>query len=126
MPVSINQNLDVAAGVVNESYGILYRMGYFVDCEGRWYLKSCMVEIPGSDNIEIPHLPKHHFPILPDTTDLKFEHGGSHKHCTIKQKQLPIEPGFAMTVHKMQGQTMGRVIVDLTGCTGIEPRMSWS
>jgi len=26
-----------------------------------------------------------------------------------------------MTVHKAQEQTMGRVIVDLTGCTGTEP-----
>jgi len=76
MPVSINQNFDVAAGVVNGSYGILRRIRCFADCEGRRYLKSCVVEIPGSDDVEIPHLPKHHFPILPDTTDLKFEHGG--------------------------------------------------
>ena len=26
-----------------------------------------------------------------------------------------------MTVHKAQGQTLGRVIVDLAGCTGTEP-----
>ena len=71
--------------------------------------------------VEMPHLPRHHFPILPDTTDLKFEHGASHKRCTIKRKQVPIEPGFSMTVHKAQGQTLGRVIVDLAGCAGTEP-----
>ena len=68
----------------------------------------------------MPHLPEGHFPILPDTTELKFEHGGSHKRCTIKQKQVPIEPGFAMTIHKAQGQTMGCVIIDLMGCIGTE------
>ena len=43
-----------------------------------------------------------------DTKELKFEHGGSHKHSTISRRQVPNEPGFAMTVHKVQGQTMGR------------------
>ena len=33
---------------------------------------------------------------------------------------MPIEPGFAMTVHKAQGQTMGCVIIDLMGCFGTE------
>jgi hypothetical protein len=120
MPVAINQNFDVAAGVVNGSYGILRKIRYFTDGGGRRYLKSCIVEIPGADTVEMPHLPTHYFPILPDTTDLKFEHGASHKRCTIKRKQVPIEPGFAMTVHKAQGQTMERVIVDLAGCAGTE------
>ena len=121
MPVAVNQNFDVAAGVVNGSYGILRRIRYFCDREGRRYLKSCIVEIPGSDVVEMPHLPVHHFPILPDTTELRFEHGGSHKRCTIKRKQVPIEPGFSMTVHKAQGRTLDRVVVDLAGCSGTEP-----
>ena len=85
---------------------------YFNDGDGRRYLKSCVVEIPG--------LPVRHFPILPDTTELKFEHAGSHKRCTITWKQVPTEPGFAMTVHKAQGQALGRVIIDLAGCVGTE------
>ena len=106
---------------MNGSCGILRQIRYLTDREGCRYLKSCVVEIPGSKNVEMPHLPRHHFPILPDTTDLKFEHGGSHKRCTIKRKQVPIEPGFSMTVHKAQGQTLNRVIVDLAGCAGTEP-----
>jgi len=66
-------------------------------------------------------LPEHHFPILPDSTELKFEHGASHKQYTITQKQVPIEPGFVMTVHKVQGQTMKHVVVDLAGCAGTDP-----
>lgn len=121
MPVAVNQNFDVAAGVVNGSYGFLRKVRFFTDADGRRYLKSCVVEIPDTDAVEVPHLPKHHFPILPDTTDLVFEHGASHRKCKVKRKQVPIEPGFAMTVHKAQGKTMGRVIVDLAGCVGTEP-----
>jgi hypothetical protein len=120
MPVAINQNFDVAAGVVNGSYGFLRRIRYFSNSNGERYLKSCVVEIPNSDVVSMPHLPERHFPILPDSTKLKFEHGFSHKKCTITRKQVPIEPGFAMTVHKAQGQTMGRVVVDVAGCTGTE------
>jgi hypothetical protein len=121
MPVAINQNFDVAAGVVNGSQGILRKIRYFEDNEGRRYLKSCVVEIDNADDVDMPHLPKRHFPVLPDTTELKFEHGGSHKRCTIRRKQVPVEPGFAMTVHKAQGQSMRSVIIDLTGCVGTEP-----
>ena len=78
-------------------------------------LKSCVVEIPGAEGIEVPHLPRCHFPILPETTELRFEHGGSHKRCTIQHKQVPIEPGFVM----------GRIVVDSEGCSGTEPLVSW-
>jgi len=120
MPVAVNQNFDVNAGVVNGSWGYLCDIRYSTDNEGRRRLKSCIVEIPGSDAIEMPHLPVHHFPILADITDITFKHGGSRKCCMIKRKQVPIEPGFAMTAHKAQGQTMGKVVVDLAGCSGTE------
>ena len=82
---------------------------YFTDRGGRRYLKSCVVEIPGSEMVEMPHLPRLHFPILSDTTDLKSGHGGPHKRCTIKRKQVPIKPRFSMTIHKAH-------------CAGAEPR----
>ena len=50
----------------------------------------------------MPHLPPHHFPILADTAEITSEHNASHKRCVIKRKQVPIEPGFAMTTHKAQ------------------------
>ena len=33
---------------------------------------------------------------------------------------MPIDPDFAMTAHKAQGQTIEMVVVDLAGCTGTE------
>jgi hypothetical protein len=121
MPVAVNQNFDVAAGVVNGSHGILKRIRYYMNDQGLRILKSCVVEISGSDDVAMPGLAPHHFPILPDVVDLRFENPASHKRCTIKRLQVPIEPGFAMTVHKAQGRTMDRVIMDLAGCRGTEP-----
>ena len=100
MPVVVNQNFDVAAGVVNGSCGTLKKIRYFTNNMGHGVLNSCAVEIHGAEDVEVSHLPTCHFPILPETTELRFEHGGSHKRCTIQREQVPIEPGFAMTAHK--------------------------
>ena len=64
------------------------------------------MEISGSDAIEMPCLPVHHFSIPPDTAEVTFEHAASCKRCIIKRKQVQVEPGFVMTAHKAQGQTM--------------------
>ena len=37
-----------------------------------------------------------------------------------KLTQVPVEPGFAVTAHKAQGQTVDKVVVDLAGCSGTE------
>ena len=116
--MAINQNFDVRADVVNGSWGYLRDIRYSTNDEGKRQLTSCIVQIPDSDPVEMPHLPKHHFLILPDTTDITFEYSASHKRCSIKRRQVSIEPGFAMTVYKAQGQTMSKVVVDLVGCSG--------
>ena len=117
--MAVNQNFDVRAGVVHGSLGYLHDIRYSTNDEGKRQLTSCIVQIPDSDPVEMPNLPKHHFPIPSDTTDITFEHSASHKRCSIKRRQVPVEPGFAMTVYKAQGQTMSKV-VDLAGCSGTE------
>lgn len=47
MPVAVNQNFDVAAGVVNRSHGILRKIRYLWGDEGTRYLECCVVEIWG-------------------------------------------------------------------------------
>lgn len=58
--------------------------------------------------------------VLQDTIDLTFRHPHSGKCCRIKRTQLPITPAFAMTMHKAQGQTMEKVIIDIEGVRGTE------
>ena len=120
MPVSINQNFDVRAGVVNGSWGTLRAVRYETGQDGRRYLTSGVVEIRDADQVEMVDLPKHHFPVLPDVTEINFENNTSHRRCMIKRRQVPMEPGFAITAHKAQGKTMSRVVVDLAGCSGTE------
>jgi hypothetical protein len=93
MPVAVNHNFDVPAGVVNGSYGILRKIRYFTDEGGLRYLKSCVVEIDDSDAVNVPHLPAHHFPILPDTTELKFEHGASIKDALLNGNKCRLSLG---------------------------------
>ena len=47
-------------------YGFSRKIRYLTDGERRQHPKSCIAELPGSDEVEMPHLPNHHFPILPD------------------------------------------------------------
>ena len=75
--------------------------------------------MPGSDPEEIPHLPEHNFPILPDTMQPKFEHGESCRRCKTKRTQVPIELMFAITYP--QGTGANDNTVDLAGCAGTEP-----
>ena len=120
MPVSINQNFDVRADVVDGSWGFLRKVQYETDEDGKQYLTSSIVEVVSSDPVDMAQLPKHHFPVLPDVTEITYKHNASHRRCMIKRGQVPMEPGFAITAHKAQGKTIDKVVVDLAGCSGTE------
>jgi len=45
-----------------------------------------------ADAVKMAHLAERYFPILPDVTEIKFEHSVSHKCHVIKRRQVPIEP----------------------------------
>ena len=84
MPVSINQNFDVRAGVVNGSWGFLRKVQYEMDEDGKRYLTSSIVEVVSSNPVDMAQLPKHHFPVLLDVTEITYKHNASHRRCMIK------------------------------------------
>jgi len=98
------QNFDVQGGIVNGSCGILKKIRYRTDIQAD----------------PLPHLPPNHFVALEDTVDMTFTHPYSKKKCLIKRTQLPILPAFAMTVHKAQGKTVPKAVIDLGSCRGTE------
>ena len=121
MPVMVNQNFDVSSGLVNGSFGHLREFRCQEHENGSQSLKSCIVEIPDIKCEPLPHLPQHHVAIISDTVDMRpITHPASGKSCKMRRFQVPLTPGFAMTVHKAQGLTLPHVIVDLASCKGTE------
>lgn len=120
MPVLLSQNYDVAHGAVNGTFGRVRSVRYRTDSTGSRIATSCVIEASTYSGRTLPHLRDHEIAVLPDTVDIKFIHPSSKKTMTIKRSQLPVLPAFAMTVHKAQGLTLDKAIVDLDGCHGTE------
>ena len=50
-------------------------------------------------------------PIFPEHARSDKIHLGSNHTVTVKLRQFPLVPAFALTIHKIQGQTLGKVII---------------
>ncbi|KAJ2912290.1 hypothetical protein MD484_g8126, partial [Candolleomyces efflorescens] len=120
MPVLVSQNFDVEGGVVNGSRGTVISVRYKLDVVGHRILTSCVVLISSSGDNPMPNLESHEMPILSDSESIQITHPyNREKKYTFERRQVPIVPAFAMTAHRAQGQTMGRVIIDLESCSGV-------
>jgi hypothetical protein len=122
MLILISQNFDVEGRIINGSTGILRKVRYSLNDENQCVLKSCIIEISQSSDKALPNLHPHEIPIIEDLVELRFMHPNSKKTCHITCKQVPILPGFIITAHKLQGQTLEKVIIDLGSkwCQGAE------
>jgi len=121
MPVVVTENFDVAGGIVNGSAGILRKVRYRVDGADKRYITSCIVQLPDVTADALPNLPLGHIAVLPNETEMKpLHHPSSGRSCTLRRYQVPLDAGFATTAHKVQGQTLERVVVDLASCIGTE------
>ena len=120
MPIMITQNYDVEGGIVNGCTGILKKIRYKEDSLGNRYATSCVIESNAITAEKMPSLTLGQAVVLQETVDITFKHPHSGKQCKIKRTQLPITPGFAMTAHKAQGQTMKKVIIDIESVRGTE------
>ncbi|KAF8167651.1 hypothetical protein B0H34DRAFT_641518, partial [Crassisporium funariophilum] len=72
MPVMIAQNYDVEGGVVNGCTGILKKIRYQTDREGRRYATSCIVESETITGDILPSLGPNQAAVLQDTIDMTF------------------------------------------------------
>ena len=122
MLVVLLVNVDIAAGLVNRSQGIIIcfeKLGtrQLPEQKGNYKdLKSSLMQTFARPVDEI-QLPVVRFTndretiIFPDCT--LSEVGEVRPYSLISRTQVPLMAAWAMTVHKSQGMTLDRVIVDL-------------
>lgn len=116
MPVILRQrNLSVELKITNGSRGYIVDYVIEKDATGYEFSPCVFVYFPDS-GVQLEHLPKGVFPIEPVSftfsTEQKLSDGKSAT-LRITRKQLPIQPGFAVTGHSSQGQTLKAVLVDM-------------
>lgn len=105
---------------MNGCAGTLVSVCYTVDDTGIRHAESCVIYTPSTSEHSLPHLERFHSVILADTVDFMLRHPFDHSSLKLRRTQIPLQPGFAMTVHKSQGLSMKTAIVDLEGCSGTE------
>ena len=124
MPVQITKNICVEKGVANGSIG--HVIGYQFknnECNlGVEFSSSkdglripnenvevIFVRILGSEQVFHEELSRGVVPLVPYVESVKIQISGRTK--TISVEQFPIVPAFSLTVHKVQGLTLKRMIL---------------
>lgn len=109
MKVMVRDNVAFAHKVVNGAEGIVERISYEVDEEGRRYAKVVYIRVEGAGKV-CEDLPNDIVPIVADVTSFKLGKGKP----TVSRIQVPLVPAYAYTDYKSQGRSLRRAIVDIT------------
>ncbi|KAE8219159.1 hypothetical protein CF319_g7097 [Tilletia indica] len=108
-------NQSVLLGVTNGAFATVVGWELKPDAWGCLTPKGVILKFSTDVTWSLTELPAGCLPILPTSTTFKFaptEQGGAVER--VQRQQLPLQPGFAMTVHSAQGITaQGAIIVDL-------------
>ncbi|CAF1299080.1 unnamed protein product [Rotaria sp. Silwood1] len=142
MPVLLTENIATELGLSNGTRGIFRQLVYDESPEDVRYQdknfppntkfitqsKYALVEFPGCKlNTKLAELQSKIVPIaisektflfdakelLPENVAKAAKINKKTTKLTVKRKALPLIPAYSMTTHKSQGQTLGKIIVDL-------------
>ncbi|CAF1465951.1 unnamed protein product [Rotaria sp. Silwood1] len=142
MPILLTENVATELGLSNGTQGIFHKLVYDEPPEDVRYQdknfplntkfitqpKYALVEFPGCKlDDKLPELQSKIVPIaiseqtflfdakelLPENVAKAAKINKKTTKLTIKRKALPLIPAYSMTTHKSQGQTLGKIIVDL-------------
>ncbi|KAJ3559970.1 hypothetical protein NM688_g18 [Phlebia brevispora] len=120
MKVIISKNFDLEGGVLNGSIRILRKIRFKLNEYGERQLVSCVVYLPDSSTPDIAGLHAKEVPVLEETKEWKILDKYSKKMLKLSRTQVAIQPAYAFTCHRVQGQTFNRILIDLEGCSGAE------
>ena len=139
MSVIVTQNIAIELGLINGIHGIFRQLVYEADSVSTGTLSDvfpnntqyvhrplhALIEIVKSkiertlDELQPKLVP---IPVLEQTfrvniSDMlpkdKSSESNQKAVLSIKRRALPLVPGYCITTHKSQGQTLGKVVVDL-------------
>ena len=139
MPVILTQNIAIELGLINGTSGIFRQLVYQADSlitnglseefpvDAQYVLQPtyALVEIPKSKieshltdlapNIVPIPLVEQTFRINVNDLVPKTTNSNATKKAilSIKRRALPLVPAYCITTHKSQGQTLGKVVIDL-------------
>ncbi|KAL9938103.1 hypothetical protein V8E36_002726 [Tilletia maclaganii] len=107
-------NLSLTLGITNGSFATVAGFDIVKDVRGRDVARGILLEFDGLHELQLTDLPVGSFPVGPSTTTFNFSTGLTDAVARITRHQIPVSPGFAMTVHSAQGITATNgVVVDL-------------
>ncbi|KAE8219599.1 hypothetical protein CF326_g8925 [Tilletia indica] len=108
-------NQSVLLGLTNGAFAHVEGWDLQPDGFGNLTPKGVVLRFADDASWNLTELPNSCLPVLPAVSSFTFaatEAGADDQ--TVQRRQLPIQPGFAMTVHSAQGITStGPIIVDL-------------
>ena len=111
--VMLTANIWQQVGLCNGAAGVVYKLKYQVEHSPPNLPIAVLVEFPHYTGP--PFLPDHpkYVPIVPITFEWESK----------SRQQLPLQLRYAMAIHKSQGQTLGKTVIDIgksevsSGCT---------
>ncbi|KAE8230711.1 hypothetical protein CF326_g4281 [Tilletia indica] len=107
-------NQSVELGVTNGAFATV--AGYDL-VKDKWDLtiaRGLLLQFPKLTDLHLTGLPDGCYPITPLPSKFSFRDKADGPVVRVTRRQLPIQPGFAMTVHSAQGITANNgIVVDL-------------
>ncbi|PPQ76270.1 hypothetical protein CVT26_009844 [Gymnopilus dilepis] len=119
MKVMVTENLALDSKVVNGTEGVVRRVVYEEDDEGRRYATVVYIYVDGI-GFTMPGLEENVVPIFPQRTYIMYDTLAKLGVSApgFSRVQLPLIPAYAYTDFKSQGRTLLRAIVDLYSAKG--------
>ncbi|KAE8222189.1 hypothetical protein CF319_g4571 [Tilletia indica] len=107
-------NQSVPLGVTNGAFATVGGYDLIEDDLGHKVARGLLLRFPRLADLRLTGLPQGCYPIIPTSSRFSFRDGVDEPVIRVTRKQLPVQPGFAMTVHSAQGITAENgVVVDL-------------
>ena len=108
MLVYLTKNVSTDIGLTNSTTGVVCQI-----VGNRTRPECVIVEFSGTIVEPLSGLPPNYVPIFPTKGSFSVTCKTTGKRRAVSRTQIPLEPYYAITAHKSQGQTMRKVIIDL-------------